>query len=157
GRTDLAVANFGASNVAILLGSSTQGPTISSAHSGDFTQNQFSASYLITLQNGGPTATSGTVTVTDQLPAGLTATNITGTGWSCVLATLPCPRSDPLPAGQSFPVIGVVVRVAPSAASLVINQVTASVGGGPPITASDPTVILPAITGPILASPANGA
>jgi hypothetical protein len=46
--------------------------------------------------------TSETVTVTDTLPAGLTATAIAGAGWSCVVATLNCMRNDSLVADSSY-------------------------------------------------------
>src|SRR2546428_13119002 len=32
--------------------------------------------------------------ISDTLPSGLTATGLAGTGWTCVLATLTCTRSD---------------------------------------------------------------
>src|SRR5205085_8058787 len=56
--------------------------TIAKSHSGNFTQGQ-SGTYTITASNSGGAATSGTVTVTDTLPAGLTYSSATGTGWSC--------------------------------------------------------------------------
>src|SRR6185312_8875629 len=59
--------------------------TVTKSHSGNFTQGQVGATYSITATNSGSAATSGTVTVTDTLPAGLTATAISGTGWTCVL------------------------------------------------------------------------
>src|SRR5258708_2168989 len=46
--------------------------TIAKAHVGtNFTQGQ-GAQYTLTVTNGGGTATTGTITVTDTLPAGLT-------------------------------------------------------------------------------------
>src|SRR6185369_5921127 len=99
------------------------------SHTGNFTQGQVSATYSITATNSGSAATSGTVTVTDTLPTGLTATAITGTGWSCVLGTLTCTRSDALAAGSSYPVITVTVTVANNAASSVTNSVSISGGG----------------------------
>ncbi len=52
------------------------------------------------------------MTVSDTLPAGLTATAISGTGWSCTLSTLTCTRSDALAAGAIYPPITVTVNVA---------------------------------------------
>src|SRR5207244_11076828 len=86
--------------------------TIAKSHSGNFTQGQVGATYTITATNSGLAATSGTVTVTDTLPAGLTATAISGTGWTCVLGTLTCTRSDALAAGSSYPAITLTVDVA---------------------------------------------
>jgi uncharacterized repeat protein (TIGR01451 family) len=125
--------------------------TITKSHVGNFTQGQVGATYSITATNSGSAATSGTVTVVDTLPAGLTATAISGTGWSCTLATLTCTRSDALAAGSSYPVITVTVNVANNAASSVTNSVTVS-GGGQTNTANDtatnPTTInqLPDLT-----------
>src|SRR6185295_14769883 len=110
--------------------------TIAKSHSGNFTQGQVGATYSITATNSGSAATSGTVTVVDTLPAGLTATAISGTGWSCVLGTLTCTRSDALAAGSSYPVITVTVTVANNAASSVTNSVSVS-GGGQTNTAND--------------------
>jgi uncharacterized repeat protein (TIGR01451 family) len=125
--------------------------TITKSHSGNFTQGQVGATYSITPTNSGPGATSGTVTVTDTLPGGLTATAINGTGWSCVLGTLTCTRSDVLAAGASYPVITLTVDVANNAPASVTN--TAGVSGGGQTntandTASDPTTInqLPDLT-----------
>ncbi|MFZ5815172.1 MAG: beta strand repeat-containing protein [Bacillota bacterium] len=119
--------------------------TITKSHTGDFYQGQTDASYTLTVTNSGTGLTSGTVTVTDTLPAGLTATAISGTGWSCALATLTCTRSDVLAAGDSYEVITITVTVAVDAAASVTN--TASVSGGGDTdtannTASDPTTIL---------------
>ena len=97
--------------------------TIAKSHTGNFTQGQTGATYTITATNSGFAATSGTVTVTDTLPAGLTATAISGTGWTCVLATLTCTRGDALAAGASYPAITVTVNVANNAAASVTNSV----------------------------------
>src|ERR1043166_1686370 len=118
--------------------------TITKSHVGNFTQGQVGATYSITATNSGFAATSGTVTVVDTLPAGLTATAISGTGWTCVLGTLTCTRSDALAAGSSYPVITVTVNVANNAASSVTNSATVSGGGQTNTTndtATNPTTI----------------
>ncbi len=125
--------------------------TINKSHVGNFTQGQVGATYSLTATNSGFAATSGTVTVTDTLPAGLTATAISGTGWSCVLGTLTCTRSDALAASASYPVITVTVTVANNAAASVTNSATVSGGGQTNTandTATDPTTInqLPDLT-----------
>ena len=114
---------------------------------GNFFQGETGATYNITVLNVGTLASSGTVTVVDTLPTGLTATDISGTGWSCTLATLTCTRSDSLTnSGSSFPNITVTVDVALNAPSSVINVATVS-GGSEVNTANDiaqdPTTILP--------------
>ncbi len=125
--------------------------TIAKSHTGNFTQGQTGATYTLTATNSGSAATSGTVTVTDTLPAGLTATAISGTGWTCVLATLTCTRSNALPAGASYPAITVTVNVANNAAASVTNSASVSGGGQTNTandTANDPTTInqLPDLT-----------
>jgi uncharacterized repeat protein (TIGR01451 family) len=110
--------------------------TIAKSHTGNFTQGQVGATYTITATNSGSTATTGTVTVTDTLPAGLTATAMSGTGWSCVLGTLTCTRSDALAGGASYPAITLTVTVANNAAASVTNAVTVS-GGGQTNTSND--------------------
>ena len=110
--------------------------TIAKSHTGNFTQGQVGATYSITATNSGFAATSGTVTVTDTLPAGLTATAISGTGWTCVLGTLTCTRGDALAAGNSYPVITLTVNVASSAPASVTNSASVS-GGGETNTGND--------------------
>jgi CSLREA domain-containing protein/uncharacterized repeat protein (TIGR01451 family) len=116
--------------------------TITKTHAGNFTPGQVGAAYTITVSNVGGGATVGTVTVVDTLPAGLTATNIAGTGWACVLNTLTCTRADVLNAGASYPAITLTVNVAANVGGTVTN--TATVSGGGELntandTASDPT------------------
>src|SRR2546423_88485 len=85
--------------------------------------------------------------MTDTLPAGLTSRAMSGTGWSCTLATLTCTRSDALAAGASYAAITVTVDVATSAPTSVSNSATVSGGGEMNTandTATDPTVISPA-------------
>ena len=118
--------------------------TIASSHSGSFTQGQSGASYTITASNGGTGPTSGTITVTETLPIGLTATSIAGANWNCMQPSGPCTRSDALVAGSSYPAITLTVNVAGNAATSVTN--TASISGGGEINsandqATDPTTI----------------
>lgn len=121
--------------------------TIAKSHTGNFTQGQVGATYSITVTNSGFAPTSGVVSVTDALPASLTATTISGTGWSCVLATLTCTRSDPLAASASYPVITLTVDVANNAPASVTNAATVSGGvesNSSNNTANDLTTIDPA-------------
>jgi uncharacterized repeat protein (TIGR01451 family) len=102
--------------------------TIAKSHTGNFFQGQNGATYSLTVSNVGAGPTAGAVTVTDTLPAGLSATEIGGTGWSCTIATISCVRNETLAASASFPVVTVTVNVAANAASSVTN--TATVSGG---------------------------
>jgi len=116
--------------------------TITSVHTGNFTQGQTGAAYAITVSNVGSAPTSGTVTVSDALPAGLVATNMAGNGWTCGLSS--CTRSDALQAGNSYPVINLTVSVSATAPANVTNTATVSGGGETNVandTANDPTTI----------------
>jgi len=122
-------------------------PAIVKTHAGNFNQGQ-TGSYTITVTNTGLSATNGTlVTVTDAVPAGLTATAASGTGWTCAVgATVSCTRSDALASNAAYPPITVTVSVAANAPAVVAN--TASVSGGGDTntlnnTAVDATTVLP--------------
>ncbi len=121
--------------------------TVAKNHTGNFYQGQTGAQYTITASNSGTLSTNGTVTVTDTLPAGLTATAISGTGWTCVLGTQTCTRSDVLAAGASYPVITLTVNVAAGAGSPLVNNVTVS-GGGENNTSNDTATDSTTVTTP---------
>ena len=113
--------------------------TIAKNHVGDFRQGDTADPFSLIVTNMGASPTTGAVSVTDTLPAGLTATAIGGTGWNCNLASLTCTRSDALAAGASFPVITVTVSV--STNPLIFT----------------PTAVTPAFeTGDLLISMADG-
>ncbi len=119
--------------------------TITKSHAGSFKQGQTGAQYTIIATNVGSGATTGTVTVSDTLPAGLTATALAGPGWTCVLATLSCRRSDSLAAGASYPPITLTVNVSLAASGTLVNQTSVSGGGDANLannTATDPAPIL---------------
>lgn len=103
--------------------------TITATHAADFTQGQTGAAYTLTVTNSGGVDTNADVTVTDTLPAGLTASAMSGTGWNCVLGTLTCTRSDVLSPGASYPAITLTVDVANNAAGVVKNSASVSGGG----------------------------
>lgn len=136
--------------------------TIAKTHVGNFTQGDVGKSYSIIVTNVGGAATTGAVTVTDSLPAGLTATAISGTGWTTTLGTLTATRSDALAAGASYPTLTITVSVSASAAASVTNTANVS-GGGETITinntATDPTTISPSggATGHVVISQVYGA
>jgi Domain of unknown function DUF11 len=110
--------------------------TIAKAHTGNFKQGQTGASYTITVSNQGAASTVGSVSVTDTLPSSLSATAISGPGWSCTLATLACSRSDALAIGASYPAITVTVNVSGTAPTSVTNTAVVS-GGGEANTTND--------------------
>ena len=113
-------------------------------HAGSFTQGAVGKTYTIIARNGGGLPTAGTVTVSDTLPAGLTATAISGTGWACTLGTRTCTRSDVLAGSTSYPPITLTVNVAGNASADLVNTATISGGGDSNPSnnlATDPTVV----------------
>ncbi len=129
-------------------GSSPASPdlTITKTHSGNFKQGDIGDTYAITVRNSGGAPTSGTVTVADSLPSGLTATAISGVGWNCTPPLGPCTRGDALSPGSSYPVITLTVNVAANAPGNVTNTATVS-GGGEVNTSNDTANDLTTITG----------
>ena len=96
---------------------------------GTFMPGQIGATYTLTVTNIGAGPTSAAASVTDTLPSGLAATSIAGTGWTCVLATLTCTRSDVLAPSASYPPILLTVNIAANAPASLLNTATVSGGG----------------------------
>jgi uncharacterized repeat protein (TIGR01451 family) len=95
---------------------------IAKSHGGDFFRGQIGAKYTLIVSNAGATPTAGgAVMVTDTLPPALTATALSGPGWSCTLAAFTCTRHDALGAGTSYPAITLTVNVSASAPGSVTN------------------------------------
>lgn len=118
--------------------------TITKTHTGTFTPLETGKTYTITVSNIGASPSTGTVTVVDTLPSGLSATDISGGGWSCTLATLTCTRSDALNESNSYPDITVTVDVLVGATDPQTNQAVVSGGGEVDTsnnTALDPTTV----------------
>jgi uncharacterized repeat protein (TIGR01451 family) len=116
--------------------------TITSAHTGNFTQRQTNATYTLTVSNAtGAPSTSGTVTVTESVPTGLTLVSMSGKDWTCPSGADTCTRGDALAAGASYPAITVTVNVAANAPASVTNQASVSGGGSAIADASDVTTV----------------
>jgi sugar lactone lactonase YvrE len=125
------------------------------SHAANFTAGQIGATYTVVVGNhvaAGPT--SGTVTVNELIPAGLTLQNMTGTSWNCPATA--CTRSDPLAPGASYPPITVTVNVSADAPIQMINQVTITGGHAISTGATDATTV-PGVPNPVLVSSSNGA
>ena len=101
--------------------------------------------FTVTVTNVGTSPSSGTVTVTETPPAGLTITALSGTGWTCTVATRTCTRSDALAPAASYPEITVTTTVGASVAPGTVTNSAVVSGGGDSNpgnnTASDPTTI----------------
>jgi uncharacterized repeat protein (TIGR01451 family)/fimbrial isopeptide formation D2 family protein len=82
-------------------------------------------SFDLTVTNHGPTADPGPVTVTDPLPAGLSYSSATGTGWVCTDAgqAVTCVRAAGLAVGETA-AITLTAGVQASAYPDVINTAT---------------------------------
>jgi Bacterial Ig-like domain (group 3)/FG-GAP-like repeat/Domain of unknown function DUF11/FG-GAP repeat len=143
GRSDLAFVSGTKQNVGVLLGSLQPVLGITETHTGNFMQGQAGAKYTVTVSNAASAAaTSGTVTVTETIPVGMTLVSMAGTGWTCPPGGTSCTRNDSLNGGFSYPPITVTVNVAANATTPLTNQLTVSGGGSPVATASDVTSIL---------------
>lgn len=88
-----------------------------------------SGQIVLTIGNVGAAAASGTLTVTANLPAGLTSTGMSGTGWTTNTNRISVTRSDSLGVGSNHPVITLNVTVASNAAATLQPSFTLSVGG----------------------------
>jgi hypothetical protein len=118
-------------------------------------QGQNNLSYQVNTSNVGNVPSSGSVTVVNTLSTGLTATAISGTGWTCTLSNLTCTRADSLPINSAFPLINITYNIAGNAPSSA--QITATVSGGGdtnsannnanlPLTISSPIKIVPTVS-----------
>lgn len=134
-----------------MLGIFTPVLSAASRHGFAFAPGQIGAAYTITVTNNGPGATSGMITLTDALPLGLTATGMSGAGWTCVLATLVCTRSDSLAAATSYPPVTLIVNVSQTAPSTVTNLVTVAGVNAIGSSSSDVTLIAAAALGVVSA------
>ncbi len=144
--TQTCVPTTACGSASTTLTSSAQPPAwqITKTHSGNFTAGG-TGSYTVTVKNTGGTATSGTVTVGDTPPTGMTITGMSGTGWTCASAApWSCTRSDALAAGASQEAIIVSVSVARDAVGTLTNSATVSGGGAAAsATATDDTTVEP--------------
>jgi uncharacterized repeat protein (TIGR01451 family) len=86
------------------------------------------ASYTLTVHNAGPQSATGTITVTDALPSGLSFVSATGTGWTCSnsAGTVTCTNPGPLASGSNLSAITLTVAVAAAAAPSVSNTASVS-------------------------------
>ena len=93
-------------------------------HEGDFATGSHGA-YILTITNRAQTATSGSITVTDMLPPGLTFDSATGAGWTCSATddTVTCTNAGPVEAGARTS-ITLTVKVGDSAYPGVTNFAT---------------------------------
>lgn len=127
---------------------------LTKTHTGNFTVGT-NGSYILTARNTGNGPTSGTITIVDNLPAGLTVAAIPVIpNWNCAAtvvgsSTMTCTSTTVILAGTNHSnaiTLDVVVSAAAFAASPVTNVANISGGGEPAFnngnnSASDPTTI----------------
>ncbi|HET7396303.1 MAG TPA: hypothetical protein VFK12_07675 [Gammaproteobacteria bacterium] len=101
---------------------------ITKSHPGNFSAGS-NGVYTIAVHNNGPAATSGTTTVTDTLPTGLTYISGTGTGWTCGAAgqNVTCTTTSIIANGANANPITLTVAVGSSAANPTNNTATVAV------------------------------
>jgi uncharacterized repeat protein (TIGR01451 family) len=104
--------------------------SITKSHSGNLTAGS-TATYTLAVANEGPQPTTGTTTVTDTLPTGLTPTSASGTGWTCNISgqDVTCERSDEIGADASVPDITLEATVGLDAIPSVTNTASVSTPG----------------------------
>lgn len=118
---------------------------VSKSHSGNFAVG-INGVYNIRVTNVGTANTSGAVTMTDALPAGLSFVSGNGIGWNC-LATgqnVTCTNNNVLAPGSSS-AITLTVGVTEAAIPAVINTANVlNTGDANPSNniASDPTIVI---------------
>jgi len=89
--------------------------------------------YTLTPTNPGTVASTGTVTVVQVLPDGITPVGVpTGTGWACSVAgqMVSCTSSAPIPAGGQGTPIVVRAAVASGLGGRTLTATTTIAGGG---------------------------
>jgi uncharacterized repeat protein (TIGR01451 family)/fimbrial isopeptide formation D2 family protein len=102
--------------------------TVTKSHVGSFTAGG-TGTWHVVVANAGPDTAAGPFTVTDILPVGTTLVSASGTGWTCSSAPVTCSRTvptDTIASSAAFPVITVLVNVAPGvpAGSTLTNSAT---------------------------------
>jgi hypothetical protein len=121
---------------------------ITTSHAGTFIRGQQGDTYTLLVTNIGVGPTTGTISVTDTLPNvsnTFVPIAMSGSGWSCTLATLTCARNDALVSGSSYPAITLTVDVPIGIATGTVTN-TATLSGGGDVgagnnTANDATTI----------------
>ncbi len=122
------------------------------SHSGTFVAGLPGGNYSLVVRNVGTATSTGPVSVIDLPPAGLTATAINGSGWTCVLATLTCTRADALAPGNQYPPIVLAVSVNVGVTGALQNTGVVTGGGDSDPsnnTDADPVTVVSGLPGPV--------
>jgi uncharacterized repeat protein (TIGR01451 family) len=99
--------------------------------------------YHVTVGDSGNAPTSGTITVTDDAPAGLSGVSAAGDGWSCTVGgtnRVECTTASAIGAGESAPTLTITGK-APASSCATLHNVADVIGGGDvKVHRSDPAV-----------------
>lgn len=142
GTTYFSFGSIAGSDIQFMSKTATDigGTTITSYTPGE------SIEYKLTVKNNGPD-NSGTVTVTDTLPAGIVPKvgGATGGGWNCSVAsqTVTCTRPV-LNSGATAPDITIEANIASNVTGSKLNTATASVSNDPDTSNNSASITLPA-------------
>ncbi|MBX9603459.1 MAG: FG-GAP-like repeat-containing protein [Bryobacteraceae bacterium] len=128
-KTDVVLLAASPQVLSVHLGGAIVDLAVEMSTGGLLTQGQAGAFYKVSVSNVGSLPTSGAVGVAASLPAAITATSISGAGWTCVLTSLSCARSDPLAGGESYAPIHIVFNVPSNLSGNITASVTAAVAG----------------------------
>jgi uncharacterized repeat protein (TIGR01451 family) len=134
--------------------------TVTKTDNGPFTKGA-TGTYTITVSNIGSLPSTGTITITDTLPTGLTYSSYNGGGvWTCSSAPpqVTCTSTTVIPANSTGSLITLTVNVLATATSPLVNNVSVSGGGDLNTTnntATDTTVVT-ALQDLTIAKIANG-
>ncbi|MFF7738842.1 hypothetical protein [Streptomyces sp. NPDC007984] len=113
-------------------------------HTGDFVRGEV-ATYRFQVTNRSVSdPTSGTLTLTDTLPEGLTVNFVSGhISWDCdpTATSVTCTNDTVVQPFQSYPILELSVQVAEDAPCTLSNSVTVSGAGSPAVTSTDLTTV----------------
>ncbi|RFC36002.1 MAG: conserved repeat domain-containing protein [Candidatus Nitrotoga sp. LAW] len=108
-----------------------------------YTSASPNGTYTLTVTKSGSSANLGVISVQDVLPLGVSATSITGVGWTCSLATLICTRADDLTSGippsAVYPDIVIGVTFSGPSNADVVNYANVISESGGIVTSYDET------------------
>ncbi|MCE1184871.1 MAG: carboxypeptidase regulatory-like domain-containing protein [Rhodocyclales bacterium] len=108
---------------------------ISKTHTpSSFGDGSSTGAFTISPSNVGSVATSGSISVVDTLPAGLTPTSASGTGWACAIAgqVVTCTSSNVIAATGSGTPITIKVKVGSGLVGNTLVNTAVISGGGEP-------------------------
>ena len=117
--------------------------SIVKSHAGNFTVGT-NGVFTIAVSNSGNSPTTGSITVTDTLAAGLTFVSGTGTNWGCaaVLQVVTCTNAGPIAAASAAGNITLTVAVALNAPASIGNTAIAATAGSANASSTDTVTVL---------------